>query len=92
MKILFIAIMLCLLLGCGSRQQTQNGTGPSLIMLYEGGKIVGIWKAFDVARLSPNQVEFINEAGMQYMIISGTYIVKPLREAEPGYIYTHQKI
>ena len=52
MKVLLVTIMLCMLLGCGSRQQIQNGSGPSWIMLYEGVKMVGIRKNFEVVRVS----------------------------------------
>ena len=92
MKKFFFAITLCVMLGCGGGQKTQSGTGPSWITLYEGGKIVGIWKAFDVVHMSANRVEFINEQNQEYLIVNGTFIVAPCREPETKYVYTRQEI
>ena len=73
MKALFAAIIVCALACCGGAEETGGGTGPATVKLYEGGKLVGHWRAFDVVRIDQNKVEFINEPDWRRIIVSGTY-------------------
>jgi len=88
-KKILIGALLCLLLGC-SRQAARDSAGPSWIVLFEGGKTVGIWKACNVVAMTENRVEFINEDDFQYIVVSGTYIIKPAREYPFKSSYSYQ--